>query len=430
MGITPASVGVLALGIIPLVLWPESVTFVAVLVVWCVLVAVDVLLAAAPKALTPTEGAVPAIRLGESGSVTLTLTNRGSRPARVHIRYAWQPSAGLRENRRRLVIPASERRTSTFTLHPTRRGLRRAVHITVRSLGPLRLAFRQRETPAHSTANVLHPFESRRHLPSRIARLRELDGQTTIQVRGNGTEFDALKDYVRGDDIRSVDWRATARRQNLAVKTWRPERDRNIVIVVDTSRVAAVRIGDHTKLEYALDAALLLGSLAAKAGDRVHVIAADRTVRSVVQSTSPAGTAQRLIETLSSLEPALCETSWDAIMRSISRIVSHRSLIVLLTAVDDASLETDLVDVVSVLRRRHQVLLATMRDPEMAALSRDRRDLKSVYRAVSAEQALVEHAGTARIIDAAGADLLSVEADRFAPAVADAYLALKAAGRL
>lgn len=87
---------------------------------------------------------------------------------------------------------------------------------------------------------VLPPFTSRKHLPSRLARLRELDGRTSVLTRGEGTEFDSLREYVPGDDTRSIDWRATARQTTVAVRTWRPERDRHILIVLDTGRTSAL----------------------------------------------------------------------------------------------------------------------------------------------------------------------------------------------
>ncbi len=84
--------------------------------------------------------------------------------------------------------------------------------MTVRSIGPLGLWARQATLRAPGAIRVLPPFNSRRHLPSRLTRLRELDGRTAVMVRGQGTEFDSIREYVRGDDVRSIDWRATARR--------------------------------------------------------------------------------------------------------------------------------------------------------------------------------------------------------------------------
>ena len=94
-----------------------------------------------------------------------------------------------------------------------------------------------------ASVRILPPFLSRKHLPSRLAKLRELDGAIPVLIRGQGTEFDSLREYVVGDDVRSIDWRATARRADVVVRTWRPERDRRVVIVLDTGRTSAGRVG-------------------------------------------------------------------------------------------------------------------------------------------------------------------------------------------
>ncbi len=135
---------------------------------------------------------------------------------------------------------------------------------------------------------ILPPFLSRKHLPSRLAKLRELEGMVPVLIRGQGTEFDSLREYVIGDDVRSIDWRATARRADVVVRTWRPERDRRVVIVLDTGRTSAGRVGvDPTKadpggwprLDWSMDAALLLAALASRAGDHVDFLAHDRVSR-------------------------------------------------------------------------------------------------------------------------------------------------------
>ena len=126
---------------------------------------------------------------------------------------------------------------------------------------------------------VLPPFTSRKFLPEKLARLRQIDGAVVVRQRGQGSEFDSLREYVIGDDVRAIDWRATARARDVVVRTWRPERDRHIVLAIDTGRTSAARIGDEPRLDAALDAGLLLAAVAARAGDRVALVAADTRVR-------------------------------------------------------------------------------------------------------------------------------------------------------
>ena len=143
----------------------------------------------------------------------------------------------------------------------------------------LGLAARQGAHAAPWRLRVLPSFASRKHLPAKLARLRDLDGRTPVLVRGQGTEFDSLREYVPGDDVRSIDWRASARSRDIVVRTWRPERDRHVLLVLDTGRTAAGRVGDAPRLDAAMDAALLLAALATRAGDRVDLVAHDRVLR-------------------------------------------------------------------------------------------------------------------------------------------------------
>ena len=224
--------------------WSPRAALVAVNLVLMVAVAVDLALAGSVRALRIQRDGDTRVRLGEPAQVELFIANPGRRRVRARLRDAWPPSAGVEQQRHSLDLPVGERRRITADLLPTRRGDRRADRVTVRSRGPLGLAARQGSHDVPWTVRALPPFTSRKHLPSKLARLRELDGRTAVLVRGPGTEFDSLRTYVAGDDVRSIDWRATARSGGLVVRTWRPERDRQVLLVLDTGRTAAGRVGD------------------------------------------------------------------------------------------------------------------------------------------------------------------------------------------
>ncbi|WP_422125830.1 DUF58 domain-containing protein, partial [Streptomyces graminilatus] len=203
--------------------------------------ACDYALAAPVRRLGLTRSGDASVRLGEPADVTLTVTNPSGRLLRARLRDSWPPSSWqsgteVEASRHDLTVPAGERRRVTTRLRPTRRGDRQADRVTIRSYGPLGLFARQGTHQVPWTVRVLPPFTSRKHLPAKLARLRELDGRTSVLTRGEGTEFDSLREYVPGDDTRSIDWRATARQTTVAVRTWRPERDRRILLVLDTGR--------------------------------------------------------------------------------------------------------------------------------------------------------------------------------------------------
>jgi uncharacterized protein (DUF58 family) len=277
---------------------------------------------------------------------------------------------------------------------------------------------------------VLPEFASRRHLPSRLARLRELDGRAAVQVRGPGTEFDSLREYVVGDDVRAIDWRATARRGDVVVRTWRPERDRRVLVVVDAGRTAAVRVLDAPRLDASIEAALLLGALASHAGDRVELLAYDRRVRARVAGTGAPRLMAGLADALATVDAELVETDWSGVVAHVRERLSQRALVVLLTALDPAAVEQGLLGVVGQLTARHQVVLASVADPEVAELRAARDDAAAVFDAAAAERVGLERQAVATRLRQRGVEVLEALPDELAPRLADTYLALKATGRL
>jgi uncharacterized protein (DUF58 family) len=302
--------------------------------------------------------------------------------------------------------------------------------VTVRSLGPLRLAGRQGGHRAPWSVRVLPPFTSRRHLPEKLARLRQLDGQHRSLLRGQGSEFDSLREYVVGDDVRSIDWRSTARRADVMVRTWRPERDRRILIILDTGRTAAGRVAGVPRLDTSMDAALLLAALAARAGDRVDLIAMDRRVRARVLGASRSEVLPALTGAMAGLDAELVEPDAGLMAATVLGIARQRSLVVLLTDLNPAAITDGLLPRIPALAARHRLLVAAVADPRLAEMAAARGDATAVYDAAAAERARGERARISALLRRLGVDVVDAPPDRLPAALADAYLNLKASGQL
>ncbi|MER7911840.1 DUF58 domain-containing protein [Streptomyces sp. NPDC096068] len=436
MALTGRTALLAALGSLPVgILAPSWTGMLAVNAPLSLAILCDYALAAPVRTLQFTRSGDTSVRLGDAAEVQLTVTNPSRRRLRAQLRDAWPPSSWLpgteqASSRHRLTVPAGERRRLTAVLRPTRRGDRRAERITVRSYGPLGLAARQGGHEVPWTVRVLPPFTSRKHLPSRLARLRELDGRTSVLTRGEGTEFDSLREYVPGDDTRSIDWRATARQTAVAVRTWRPERDRHVLIVLDTGRTSAGRVGDVPRLDASMDAALLLTALASRAGDRVDLLAYDRRLRAQVQGRSARDVLPAVVDALAPLEPELVETDARGLAATALSRAPRRSLIVLLTGLDAAPIEEGLLPVLPQLTQRHTLLVASVADPHIARMAAKRGTVEGVYEAAAATQTQSQRTRTADQLRRHGVTVVDAIPENLAPALADAYLALKAAGRL
>lgn len=418
-----------ALAVLAVFLLGSPAGLVAVNAAVLVVIAVDVALAGSVRALRVSRSGATRGRQGVPLEVVLTVVNGGRRTVRAQVRDAWPPSAGSSPRVHRTLVPPGERRRLPTVLVPTRRGDRRPERVTVRSLGPLGVACRQGRHVAPWQVRVLPPFTSRRFLPSRLERLRQVEGQVASRGAGQGTEFDSLREYVPGDDVRAIDWRTTARTQAVAVRTYRPERDRRVVLLLDTGRTSAARIGDSPRLDFALDAGLLLGALAQRAGDTVDLLAFDAVVRAEV----PGGRADvlpRLVDAMALLEPALVEPDVGRVVAALLARVRRRALVVLFTDLNAAALEEGLLPLLPALTARHTVVVAAVADPDVDSLAQRRGDVDAVYDAAAAERARTSRRRMTTELRRRGVEVVEAAGADFPPAVADAYLALKAAGRL
>lgn len=425
----------LAVGVVPLVLtglagyptYPVLGGWVGLCIVLAVL---DILLAPSPRAVTVSRGVPARVRLGEAVSTSLAVHNLGARTLHAVIRDAWQPTAGVGSARQRATVPPGERRRVVFALQPRRRGELVSEFVVIRSRGPLGVAGRQARHRVRGAIRVLPAFSSRKHLPSRLARLRELDGNTSIQVRGQGTEFDSLREYVRGDDVRSIDWRATARAGTTMLRTWRPERDRHVVIMIDTGRTAAARVGDGTRVDAALEAALLLAALAARAGDHVHLLMFDRVVRARVTGVDGAALLPALTDAMAPVHARLVDTDWPSAFAAVRTLTTRPALIVVLTAQDAAESARGFLGAFPDATRATSILVGSVTDDGIATLARQRGSREDVYLAAAAERTMRDAENVADAVRRAGGEAIAADPESLPPRIADRYLELKAAGRL
>jgi uncharacterized protein (DUF58 family) len=395
-----------------------------------VVVLVDVGLACSPRALALSRDGATSARLGEAAEIALIVSNPTGRRFRGWVRDAWAPSAGAEPRVHRVEVRPGARGRLVTTLHPQRRGNRPAAAVTVRSAGPLGVAARQRTRPVPWSVQVLPPFTSRRFLPEKLARLRELDGALVSPVRGQGTEFDSLRDYVSGDDPRSIDWRASARRSDIAVRTWRPERDRQLLLLLDTGRTSAARVGDAPRLDAAIDAALLLTAVARHAGDRVALLAHDQSLRAVVDAGRAGDSLAAVVRAVAPVHPRLVETDMRAVVNQALARLRRRSLVVLFTSIEPAVVLEGLLPSLSPLIRRHVVVVANVADPSVDDLRSNRTDAAAVYTAAAAEASDNDRRAMTWALRRRGVVVSEAPPATFASHVVDTYLDLKAAGRL
>lgn len=416
------------LGLPALIIWPTPRLIALWLLGVLALVCLDAFLAPKPELLTITRDVIAPIRLGQETASTLRFRSPTRRAITVECRDAWALVAGASNELGGVHIPTGGEGLHRTILKPQLRGEYRTAMLTLRTRGPLRLAGRQRNLRVPGSLLVLPPFHSRRYLASRLRSLRQLDGQVTTRLPGAGSEFDSLRAYVPGDDVRAIDWHTTARRGEAVVRTWRPERDHQILIVLDAGRLGASVLEESTHFEHSLDAALLLASLAQRAGDRVSVLTHGQSARSVIHGESASGLINRMATDIAPIQPRLEETDWVAVTQQAQRLLRHRGLVVILSSASTLGGDPAALRHLGALASKHTLLIAQAEDPEIAALAAKREEMRDLYIAASVAREQIHDEIAAQELQARGCHVLTARVDSFAPALADRYVALKSAG--
>lgn len=388
----------------------------------------DALLAPAPAAIGIERFGDSRAVLGDAAMMGLALHNGSGRRVRGQVRDAWAPSTGLREPVLTFDLAAGETDRRVGTAVPARRGDHQPVGTYVRTWGPAGLAGRQAGRQVPGRLRVLPAFPARRHLPAAFARLQTVDARIAGRGAGQGAEFDSLRDYAPGDDVRSVDPRASARHRRVVVRTYRPERDRRLVLAVDAGRSAAARLDNSPRLDTYLDAALLLAALAHRGGDRIELFAYDRRPRAFALAARGPGWATPLVEAMADLRCELVESDPRPLATHLLARRNQRCLAVVFTELVPAGVEETLLPALSRVATRHVVLLAAVTDPATERLAAGRDSASEVYAAGAAERALIERRRLADRCAAGGIHVLDEVPERYASALAERYLDFKERG--
>ena len=256
--------------------------------------------------------------------------------------------------------------------------------------------------------------------------LRAMAGMRRARPPGASTAFAGLRDYVRGDDVRRVSWTATARRDRPVVIEVEAERGQQVVIALDCGRLMTAPAGELDKLDHAVNAALMLAWVAQAHGDRVGLMTFDDRVNSFIKPERGATQIRRINEVLYSVRPEYVEPDFGHAMTHLAVRVGRRSLVVLLTDVQDPQASRELVAHALRLAARHLVLVVAMSDSAVVRAREAPIDTSSrAYEWAAAEEFVASRRESFEILHRGGVLGLDVVAGRLSPTLVERYLELK-----
>jgi uncharacterized protein (DUF58 family) len=397
-----------------------------------ILIGIDVWLAPSPRRLGVARSVLGVMRIAREERVALDVRNPTGRSLSVVLRDATPPSAARVPRVSSATIGARSLATLDAVLAPGRRGWLQLGPVTVRAAGPLGLAGRQRTLPVVDRVRVYPALPGRAEVSLRLDRTRVLQvGLRSAAFRGGGTDLDSLREYHPDDEFRRINWRATARAARAITNVYREERNQQVMLLLDASRVMAGSTAGVPRFEHALDAAIAVAELAARIGDRVGMLAFGSRVVASVPARGGHTQPGRILEELFALEPALDAPAYRTAFAALLARTPRRSLIMLFTELTEESAMESLFEALPVLLARHLLIVGSVTDPEALSL-RDADPVSSddVYLAAAAAEALAARQRAAARLRGAGAAVEDREPGRLAGAVADRYLRFKGAGSL
>ncbi len=371
--------------------------------------------------------------IADKNTVTLFVENASVRDFRLKIKDEFPPEMILGEKREaEFAVDAQSTASFSYILTSPRRGSYEFGITAVRFLSRLGLVWCQTDLGERQTVKVYPNMRRAREIELKALGARSfLASQRRSVRRGEGREFESMRDYVRGDELRHISWTATARRSRLTTRQYQIERDQTVMIMLDGGRLMTGRIGDETKFDTAIHASLALMSACAKAGDNCGIAVFGRRVKKYLPPKRGLQHIDAALEALHDLEPELIEPSYARAFQFVASNSKKRAFIVILTDLVDKESSKELLNSLRLLRPRHLPLVVTIGDRDLnATVSQKPKDIKDVFTQSAAEEIIFQRESALRLVESIGGLALDVTTQTLGPKLLETYLRVKERGLL
>ena len=324
--------------------------------------------------------------------------------------------------------PLSRRRTTLeLPLTPRRRGRTRLEGLHLRWHGPFGLMQRTGFLPIAKDLDATPNLRAVRQLAARFASKNELrQGLRIERFLGDGTEFDSLREFMAGLDRRSIDWKSSARHTKLLARHHRAERDRQIVIAIDTGHLMAEPLAGLPRLDHAIHAGLLLALMSTRSGDRVGLYAFGDRPRAFTEPRSGMAAFTSTLEVAAGLDYGESETNFTLGLTHLMQRLTRRSLVIVMTDFTDSITAELMVENLQRLANRHLVLFVSLRDPLLDRLVAARPDdLVTLQRSVVADSLIREREVVLQRLRQRGIQCLDASPSEVGMSLINRYLDIK-----
>lgn len=424
------------LGLLPAVVaiaWPPAV-WAAVAFDLALLAAALVDLRRCPRAhaLEARREVEDVVSAGAQNRARLVVENLSERPISGTLADAPPPTADASRFRHPFSLPPRGRVELTYLFNPAARGDHHFGDLHLRVRGPWGLAQRQYRYAAAKRVKAYPDLNALARDALALARPEEETGLARLRRSlGEGREFESLREYIPGDDVRVIDWKATAKRQKPIARQYEPERNQTVMLLLDCGRHMVSRIGERTKLDHAVDAALRLARISLDRGDQIGLCAFGSKVSAYLPPKRGRQHLRALVDQLYPLQPELVESNYDEAFGLVASRIKRRSLLVTFTDLLDEDSSRSVLNRTLHVRARHLPLVVAVADSALLGPARALpTDPETAYARAAARRIVRERERTVARLRDAGAHVVNAPATELCAAVINEYLEIKGRGLL
>jgi uncharacterized protein (DUF58 family) len=387
-----------------------------------------------PHRITATRQLPPRLSIGRDNPITLQLQSsslpQGQSQTQIRLADSAPPSLGVSTLTGTVELSPQQETELTYQVQPDQRCELAWQGIQLRQLGPWGLAWHSWTVEQPQTTKVYPDLVGLRELTIKLA--LQSSGSLRLQQRmGMGTEFSELREYGAGDDLRLIDWKATARRGRPLVRVLEPEQEQTLLILLDRGRLMTAQVQGLQRFDWGVNAALALALAALHRGDRVGIGLFDKTMHRWIPPERSPSHLPRLLEQLSAIQPVLMEPDYLGAVGTVIRQQTRRALVLILTDIIDETASAELIGSLVRLSPRYLPFCVTLRDPELDRQAAGQSlDFDQAYARAVALDLLHQRQRVFVKLRQQGVMVLDAPAASISNQLVDQYLRIKARNRL
>lgn len=370
------------------------------------------------------------LNLGDSNNVELTVSNNTAQPLNCTVIEGYPVELQKRREETHTFLMPGQFKVITYEFTPTKRGEYHFGNVLVYLSSALFLIKRKIELPLEQTVQVFPSILQMKQFELKVFHQQtQVQGIKKIRRIGNNNEFEQIKNYVQGDDLRTLNWKATSKRNELMTNQYQEERSQHIYSLIDKSRNMQMEFEEMTMLDYAINSALVFSNIALKKGDRAGLITFSNKMGTQLAADRSAGQLRRILNLLYNQKTQFLESSYELLYESIRQTVKTRSLLMLYTNFESEFAMRRALPVLKRINQRHVLVVVFFQNNELEDVAYQRIDtIREIYQSAVAEKLMSVKTNIAKELRQHGIQTILTRPEDLSVNTINKYLELKAKG--